>query len=169
MGWPDSATLLERFAGDRRCFVAWDGQRVAAYGWASQGQESVGELERWFRMQPGEAYIWDCATLPDYRGQGVYSALLSYMQAELRGAGVGRIWIGASLDNQPSLKGFLNAGFRPAIELTYLRVLVLRCGWMRRSPGAPASLAAAARRMIMTDDEHALGSLFVGIGRGKGS
>jgi ribosomal protein S18 acetylase RimI-like enzyme len=167
-GWSDPKALLERFDGQRRCFAAWDGQRIAAYGWASQGQESVGELERSFRMLSGEAYIWDCATLPEYRGQGIYSALLSHMQAQLRSAGVGRIWIGASLNNQPSLKGFINAGFRPAIELTYLRVLVLRFGWMRRSPGAPASLAAAARRMIMSDDERALGPLFVGIRRRKG-
>ena len=165
MGLPDPEALQQRFDGGRRCFAAWDGGWIAAYGWASQGHESVGELERTFRMQPGEAYIWDCATLPDYRGQGVYSALLDYMLAELRGAGVGRIWIGASLDNQPSLKGFANAGFQPVIELTYLRVLGLRGGWMRRKLGAPANLVAAARRMMITDDEHAFGPLILGIGQ----
>ncbi|MFL5806383.1 MAG: GNAT family N-acetyltransferase, partial [Roseiflexaceae bacterium] len=167
MGLPDPEALQRRFDDGRRCFAAWDGVRIAAYGWASQGHESVGELERTFRMQPGEAYIWDCVTLPDYRGQGLYSALLGYMLAELRSVGVGRVWIGASLDNQPSIKGFVNAGFQPVIELTYVRVLGLRCSWMRRKPGAPASLVAAAHRMISADDERPLGPLLVGIGQGS--
>jgi ribosomal protein S18 acetylase RimI-like enzyme len=103
MGARDQTVVEQRFAGARRCFAAWDGSRVAAYGWASQGDEYVGELERTFRLQAGEAYIWDCATLPEYRGRRLYSALLDYMVAELRGAGAGRIWIGASLDNLPSI------------------------------------------------------------------
>jgi ribosomal protein S18 acetylase RimI-like enzyme len=165
MGLTDPEALQQRFDGGRRCFATWGDARIVAYGWVSQGRECVGELERAFRMQPGEAYIWDCATLPDYRGRGVYSALLGYMLAELRGAGVGRVWIGAALDNRPSIKGFENAGFQPAIELIYRRVLGLRCSWLRRCPGAPAGLVAAARRMIIADDERALGPLIVGIGR----
>jgi len=161
----DLAALQQRFDGGRRCFAAWDDARIVAYGWVSQGHECVGELERAFHMLPGEAYIWDCATLPDYRGRGLYSALLGYMLAELRRAGVGRVWIGAALDNRPSIKGFENAGFQPAIELTYRRVLGLRWSWLRRCPGAPADLVAAARRMIIADGERALGPLIVGIGR----
>jgi len=90
MGERDRTVVEGRFAGARRCFAAWDGGRIAAYGWASQGHEYVGEMERTFRLQTGEAYIWDCATLPEYRGQRLYSALLDYMVAELRRAGVGR-------------------------------------------------------------------------------
>jgi ribosomal protein S18 acetylase RimI-like enzyme len=165
MGLLDQAPIQERFTAPRRCFVAWDGDRIAAYGWASQGYECVGELEREFHMQPDEAYIWDCATMPEYRAKRLYSALLGYMLAELRRSGVGRVWIGASLDNRPSIKGFVNAGFRPAITLVYRRLLALRCLWIRGYPSAPARLVAAARRMIVADDEVSLGPLILGIDR----
>jgi len=164
MGERDHTLVEQRFAGARRCFAAWDGSRIAAYGWASQGHEYVGEMERTFRLQTGEAYIWDCATLPEYRGQRLYSALLDYMVAELRRAGVGRVWIGASLDNRPSIKGFVNAGFQPAITLVYARLLGLRCGWVRGCNGAPGWLVAAATLIVVADGERALGPLIVGVG-----
>jgi ribosomal protein S18 acetylase RimI-like enzyme len=163
MGLPGATAAAGRFTGGRRCYAAWDGDRIAAYGWASRGSECVGELERAFHMAPDEAYIWDCVTLPEYRGRGLYSALLAYMFSELRDAGVRRIWIGASLDNQPSIKGFMNAGFRPAIKLVYGRLLALRCAWVIAYPDAPGPLVAAARRMIIAEDERMIGPLMVGI------
>jgi ribosomal protein S18 acetylase RimI-like enzyme len=159
------AEAARRFAGARRCFAAWDGERIAAYGWVSQGHECVGELERAFRMLPSEAYIWDCATLVEYRGRRLYSALLVHMLRELRDDGIGRVWIGASLDNRASIKGFMNAGFQPAITLAYARLLAVRGGWISGCAGAPAALVAAARRLIVADDERMLGPLMVGIRR----
>jgi ribosomal protein S18 acetylase RimI-like enzyme len=114
-------------------------------------------------MAPDEAYIWDCVTLPTYRGRGLYSALLAYMLAELREAGVRRTWIGASLDNQASIKGFMNAGFQPAIKLIYGRLLALRCAWVIAYPGTPEPLVAAAKRLIIAEEERMLGPLMVGI------
>ena len=163
MGLPTSTEAAQRFTGRRRCYVAWDGDRVVAYGWVSQGSECVGELERAFHMAPDEAYIWDCVTLPEYRGRGLYSALLSYILAELHKVGVRRTWIGASLDNQASIKGFMKAGFQPAIKLFYGRLLALRCAWAIGYPGTPDSLVAAAKRLIIAEDEQMIGPLMVGI------
>jgi ribosomal protein S18 acetylase RimI-like enzyme len=162
MGLPSAADATRRFTGRRCCYAAWDGERIAAYGWASRGYECVGELERAFHMAPDEAYIWDCVTLPEYRGRGLYSALLAYMLAELRDTGARRTWIGASLDNQPSIKGFINAGFRPAIKLIYGRLLALHCAWVIAYPHAPGELVAAAQRMIIAEDERMIGPLMVG-------
>jgi ribosomal protein S18 acetylase RimI-like enzyme len=163
MGISSSAEAALRFTSGRRCYVAWDGDRIVAYGWASRGSECVGELERTFHIAPDEAYIWDCATLPEYRGRGLYSALLAYLLAELRDVGVRRTWIGASLDNQASIKGFMNAGFRPTIKLVYGRLLALRCAWVIAYPDAPDALVAAAKRMIIAEDERMVGPLMVGI------
>jgi len=162
MGMPGAAAVAERFTAERRCYVAWDGDRIAAYGWASRGRECVGELERAFQMAPDEAYIWDCMTLPEYRGRGLYSALLAYILVELRDAGVRRTWIGASLDNRPSIKGFMNAGFQPTIKLVYGRLLALHCAWIIAYPNTPDLLVAAARRMIIAEDERVIGPLMVG-------
>lgn len=148
MGLDGVADVIERLAAGRRCFVARVDGAVAAYGWVSRGEERIGELERPFHMAAGEAYIWDCATLPPYRGKGLYGALLSHMVAALREDGVQRIWIGASLGNQPSVRGFASAGFQPVITLTYLRVLRFHGVWIRDAPNAPPALTRDVRAAL---------------------
>ena len=52
---------------------------LAAYGWVSFGEEFVGELGLHLKLLPGEAYIWDCVTVPAFRQKHLYSALLGYI------------------------------------------------------------------------------------------
>lgn len=138
-----------RFAATNRCFVARVGSALAGYGWVSHGAERIGELERTLRMKPGEAYIWDCLTLPPYRGQGVYTALLNAITATLRSEGGGRVWIGAALSNHPSLKGFARAGFRPALTISYLRIGRSNYSWIARPASvSPALYADACWAMV---------------------
>ena len=152
MGMADPGVVRARFADGRRCFAAYVAGALAAYGWASQGTERIGELERTLRMLPGEAYIWECATLPRYRRRGLYSALLCHIVGVLRAEGLRRLWIGASLDNAPSIRAFRVAGFRPVITLAYLRLLGLRRIWLRGDATAPPELIAAARRALTGGD-----------------
>lgn len=149
MGLPDAGEVEQRFAAGSQCFAAWVEGKLAAYGWVSRGAERIGELERSLLMRPDEAYIWDCATLPPYRRQGLYSALLGNIATSLRDQGIRRVWIGASLGNRPSIQGFVAAGFQPAIRLTYMRVLMARGVWVRDEPDAPPGLAADARRALV--------------------
>jgi GNAT superfamily N-acetyltransferase len=162
MGLSDPEPVLRRLATGRRCFAAWIGKEIAAYGWVSRGCECVGELEREMRMQPDEAYIWDCATLPAYRQQRLYSALLCSMTRELQADGVRRVWIGTALANRPSLQGFANAGFQPIISLTYMRFFSLSITWISGVSGASDSAVTAARRAFAAEHEHRLGLLAVG-------
>lgn len=148
MGLPDSTVVRQRFSGGRRCFAAWVDGAIAAYGWVSRGVESIGELERTFHMSPNEAYIWDCATLSQYRGQRLYSALLSYMVAALCHDGFNRLWIGASLSNTPSIRGFAAAGFHPVLQLMYRRLLGFRHVWIAGDPAASPELVAQARAAL---------------------
>lgn len=149
MGAPSPRPVRERLASGRRCFMLTVQGTTAAYGWVSQGTERIGELERTMLMLPGEAYIWDCATLPAFRRHGLYVALLRHMVGALRGEGLRRLWIGASLDNTPSIRGFRSAGFRPVITLVYLRVLGLRHIWLAGDRSAPATLVDGARRALI--------------------
>ena len=144
-----------RLASGRRCYVARVAGVIAAYGWVSQGRESIGELERELHMRPGEAYIWDCATLPAFRRRGLYSALLRYIVGVLRAEGMRRLWIGASLDNTPSLRSFAAAGFQPVLRLVYLRVLGVRGNWLVGAAAAPPALVVDARRALGADRERA--------------
>lgn len=151
MGLTDPSEIQRRFAAGSRCFVARIGDAFAAYGWVSQGEERIGELERSLRMRRGEAYIWDCVTLEPFRRQGIYSALLVYMVATLRREGLHRLWIGASQQNRPSLKGFANAGFQPVVTILYVRLLGLGYSWLVGVANAPPALVADARQALASD------------------
>ncbi|HWQ14097.1 MAG TPA: GNAT family N-acetyltransferase [Roseiflexaceae bacterium] len=162
MSLPTTEPIQRRLQSGRRCFALNVGGRVSSYGWATRGAERVGELEREFHLQDDEAYIWDCATLPGWRRQGLYSALLSHIAHRLRQEGVARVWIGASRQNRASVRGFANAGFRPVLDLTYLRVLRLTLMWVRMHPTATRAHAAAAYRLLLNARERRLGPLVLG-------
>ena len=162
MGLPQPEPVLRRLAAGRRCFGAWIEGRIAAYGWVSQAAECIGELEREIQLPAGEAYIWDCVTLPPYRRQRLYSALLSHVIAQLCREGMRRVWIGSSLGNGASIQGFANAGFRPVVVLIYARLLKLSCLWTLGHRAAPDHLVTAARRALTTDRERVWGPVMVG-------
>jgi hypothetical protein len=147
-------TLVEitrRLEGGRQCYVVWAEGQVAAYGWVSLEEEDIGELNLRIRLLPGEAYIWDCATLPAFREKLLYSALLIYMLGELRAQHLCRAWIGADLDNVASQKGMARAGFQHVADLVIERVLAMRQVWVTGLPGVPESLVAEARRAFLND------------------
>ncbi len=162
MGLADARPVLTRLATGRRCFGAWIGGGIAAYGWVSHTAECIGEQEREIRMPPRVAYIWDCATLPEYRGQRLYSALLSHMVAALGEEGVRRVWIGTALGNKPSLRGFVNAGFRPVLTLVYARLSGVHFLLETGDPAAARPLIAAARRAVASSYERAWGPVIIG-------
>lgn len=145
--------VQQRFTAGSRCFVAQIDGAIVGYGWVSRGVERIGELERSVRMRPDEAYVWDCATLSPFRRQGLYSALLGYIAAILQREGVSRLWIGSSLWNHPSLRGFANAGFQPAITIVYARLLRVSHSWVMGAVSAPPALVADARWALMDAGE----------------
>ncbi len=158
MGPRDARDIPSRLARRRRCFATWVGNQIASYGWVSQTDECIGEQERGIALQPHEAYIWDCATLPQFRNQGLYSALLSHIAAALKEEGVRRVWIGSSSRNRASLRGFVSAGFQPALALIYCRCFGLRLLW---TVARSRSLGMAARRALMTEQERTRGMFLI--------
>jgi ribosomal protein S18 acetylase RimI-like enzyme len=116
MGLHGPATIQERFAAESRCYVVRVHGMLASYGWMSFGQEWISELGLRIRLASGEVYIWDCATLPAYRGHGLYPALLGHIVEELRAEGLHRAWIGADTGSVASQKGIIRAGFQPVAD-----------------------------------------------------
>jgi ribosomal protein S18 acetylase RimI-like enzyme len=147
------AELLRRFATGRQCYAGWVAEQMVVYGWVSFKEELIGELRLQLRLHPGEAYIWDCATLPAYRGQYLYSALLGYILRELRAEQLGRVWIGANLDNEPSQRGIARAGFQRIAAVVVSRVFAMRMVWVQGWPGAPEDLVSEARRVFLDNRE----------------
>jgi ribosomal protein S18 acetylase RimI-like enzyme len=165
MNLPTPEPIRRRMQCGRRCFCLRVAGRIAAYGWVTRGAEYVGELEREFHLRDDEAYIWDCATLPAWRGRRCYSALLSQLAHQLGREGARHIWIGASRQNQASVGGFVNAGFKPVIDLSYCRAYRLTLMWIYQSAAAQHSLVAAAYRILLNAHEWRLGQLALGYRR----
>ena len=154
MGGAASGEILKRFETGRRCYAAWVADKLAAYGWVSFNEEHIGELNLRLTLLPGEAYIWDCATLPSYRQHYLYSALLVHILEELRTEGLCRVWIGADLENVASQRGIACAGFRPVADLLIARVLTLRSVWVQGRLDVPEHLVAEARRAFLNNRDR---------------
>ena len=165
MNLPTPAPIRQRLQGNRRCFSLRAAGQIITYGWVTFGVERVGELERQFHLHDDEAYIWDCGTAPAWRGQRGYSALLSQIIYRLHAEGIPRIWIGASRQNQPSIQGFVNAGFQPVIDLAYRRFFRLTLLWFRVAPNAAPALVSAAYRILLNEHERRWGQLAIGYKR----
>ncbi len=116
MKFDNPARVLHRFSEGKHCYVAKVQGTIASYGWVTFDQEDIGELGMAIHLKNDEAYIWDCATLPEYRGQRLYPALLAHMLKALRDEKLQRIWIGTDADNLPSQSGAMRVGCQPVLE-----------------------------------------------------
>ena len=157
---PDA--IIRRLERGRQCFAAWDDEQIVAYGWLTCGPEWVGEFERTLHLADGEAYIWDCATLPLYRRLHLFGALLNHVANHLQQAGLQRLWIIGLLRPSEYACGLLAAGFQPVVSLRYLRLLGYRGLLAEPRPGASASQLAAAQRLLKAQTEHRMGRWMIG-------
>lgn len=149
--------IVRRFEIGRHCYVAQVDGLVVAYGWVTYGPEYVGEFERELQISPGEAYIWDCATLPDYRRLGLFSGLLAHMTRCLAEEGTQRLWI-IGLAAAPGIdRGVAAAGFQPIFDLTYLRLATLYALRCTPAPDLTTEEIAAAIRLLKADQERGFG------------
>lgn len=146
---PAVQEVLRRFRSGGRCYTAWVDGHLAGYGWVSFKEEYVGEFNLRVRLLPGEAYIWDCFTLPAFRRLGLYSALLSQVLCDLEAGPVCRVWIGTDADNIASQRGIARAGFRAVADMVLARVLAMRLVWVQGRPGMPDGAVAEARRAFL--------------------
>lgn len=117
MGLDNPALVLQRFSTGRQSYIARVEGKIASYCWISFDEEGIGELGLSMHLLEREAYIWDCATLPVYRGQRLYPTLLAYLLGKLKSAGIRRVWIGTDADNLPSQSGVALIGSQPILEI----------------------------------------------------
>jgi len=164
MNLPSQESIHQRLQNDRRCFGLKIGEQIVAYGWVTRGVESVGELERDFHLYNDEVYVWDCGTVPAWRGKRCYSALLSHLIHQFHQEGVPRIWIGASRQNQPSIQGIIHAGFQHIIDLIYKRYFRLTFLQFYEAPAASSGHLMAAYRILL-NHEWRLGQFAIGYKR----
>ncbi len=128
----------QRWSRGDLCFGAWREDRLVHHSWVSFGHSYIGELHSSLRMEPGEAYVYDCYTDGSCRGQGIFPAVLAHVAETLFQSGTRRLWIAVEEENRSSAKAILRAGFQPAGELRYRRVGPWAQRAVERTPGAPA-------------------------------
>jgi GNAT superfamily N-acetyltransferase len=107
------AAALARVRAGHRPYIAWLDDTPVAYGWSALSRASIGELGLEFGIPAGNRYLWDFATLPDWRGLGIYPRLLQAILAR-ESAEAHRFWIGHVRDNLASKRGIVKAGFGEA-------------------------------------------------------
>src|SRR5690606_5272297 len=116
-GLPTEELARRRADGHRPYLISIDGE-PAGYGWVATRTCEIGELGICFYLPAGNRYLWDFATLPGFRGRGIYPALLSeIVRRECPPAT--RLWIIHAPENLPSGVGISRAGFQPVAELSF--------------------------------------------------
>jgi hypothetical protein len=137
-----------RMARGCRCFAALEGDAVTAYGWLSSRAEWIGEIRLEITPAAGEAYVWNCLTLPAHRRRGMFRAVLVRISSVLKSEGVTRLWIASGGTGAET--ALPAAGFRPVLlagesPLGFFRLRLLRATAI---PGADPGLVSAARGVL---------------------
>ena len=135
--------VSERLARGCRCFGAWLGPEVVAYGWLSTMAEWIGELGLEIKPASGEAYVWNCMTLAAHRRKGIFRTLLFCITAQARKEGLARLWIGSV--GKTGEKAIAEAGFNPVMRLELLRLPWLHWLRVRAADRADMGLVGSAR------------------------
>jgi GNAT superfamily N-acetyltransferase len=143
---PDADLVSLRLARGCRCFGAWLGDELAGYGWLSSGPEWIGEVELQISPGSGEAYIWNCVTLPAHRRKGVFRTLLISISAQARGVGLARLWVGSVAI--PAETAIGPSGFQPALRLDSTVIRGMRWLKVMSAEGANPFLVEAARQVL---------------------
>jgi GNAT superfamily N-acetyltransferase len=142
--------VAARLARGCRCFGAWLDDELAGYGWLSTGPEWIGELELVITPGEGEAYIWNCFTLPQLRRRGVLRALLAGIRMSAHDEDFRRLWIGSVAI--PAESAFGPSGFTPA--LVFASELIAGYRWLEVRPaaGTDPALVESAHRAVGVPD-----------------
>ena len=105
---------LTRKADPRtECYVALSGAEVVGYAWVIFEEFVIKELDYLYTMSAGEFFIFDCFVPEDWRGKGIYPAMLSAILSDQsqRNPSLRRALIGVSSLNRSSARGIIKAGF----------------------------------------------------------
>ncbi len=143
---PDGDLVAARLARGCRCFGAWFGDDLAGYGWLSSGAEWIGEMDLEITPAAGEAYIWNCLTLPMHRRKGVFRALMVGIAARARDEGLSRVWIGSVAI--PAEKAVPQVGFVPVLHFSSEVLSGIRWLKVRSETGVEPGLLAAGREVL---------------------
>jgi GNAT superfamily N-acetyltransferase len=141
--------VMPRLRRGCRCFAGLLHDEVVAYGWISTGPEWIGELGLQIRPPAGEAYIWNCVTLPAHRHRGCFGGLLLHVTRTARKEGIRQLWIG-SVDGGAE-RAIVSAGFQPVLQFQVTSLLGLRWLTVKGADGADPEFVSTAVASLGTN------------------
>ena len=102
----DRALFSKRLKDGHRCFMGIEeaSGRLTNYRWVNSSAAYVPELKQYIVLKPGEVYIYDLNTLPEFRKRGIDAYTRHCIYSYLRDNGCTKIWAYVHGDNRPSLK-----------------------------------------------------------------
>lgn len=127
----DAALLRWRFSQGELCWAAKAEEEIVSYVWAAPKRERVGELCKSIELKEGEIYLYDAFTVPEWRGKGLYPAILSRQLDYFKHKGYERALIFTVEENLASRRGILRAGFYHFQTIALTKILNLafyKCG-----------------------------------------
>lgn len=134
----DLEETRRRMAAGHQLWLARSGDEAVGWGWCATKHFAIGELAISRSLPPGNRYLWDFFTMPAERGEGFYPRLLQAIVR--RDTAADRFWLGHDLNNEPSRKGIVKAGFQE-VGLLYRQ---LGGGFLLAPSGPPERAIAAA-------------------------
>ena len=118
-GEPDGLITPRFMHGDE--FFGWMNQgRVVSFGWVTYKDRTVGPVR--FTDKINRVFLFNFYTLQEYRGRGLYSALLVDIRTVLRKENRTEFIIDVNAKNETSLKGIQKAGFISLTEFNYITI-----------------------------------------------
>jgi RimJ/RimL family protein N-acetyltransferase len=112
--WDENEMNLRRRLGDA-CYLVMDGPRCVHYSWVSRRRLYVGELGFSADLPPGDLWVYNAYTSPDYRGHAIFPAVLGAVLEDLPSGGVA--WAGVLDENAASRRALAKAGFIEVLTL----------------------------------------------------
>ncbi len=115
-----SPTQITAFQQEgQRPYLARLGTTPVAYGWSVAGRAAFGGGRVVFQVPTRNRYLESFATLPAWRGLGIYPRLLQAMLHKESHENE-RFWIVHQSSNSASERGISKAGFRVASKIYFL-------------------------------------------------
>jgi len=112
----------KRFKKDRICFMALDQEKIAYFGWISFDDEYESIFQIIVKVNDKEAYWFDCHTIPEYRRNGLHSAITAKALIYLKDKGCKKVLTHVMKNNIYSRKAFKKVGFKEKRMVTLIKI-----------------------------------------------
>jgi GNAT superfamily N-acetyltransferase len=129
-GWHPEAE--SRIRDGQACAVARHGRDIVSYCWLTCAPAWAGEIDRFVVPGPGDVYLYEAFTRPEWRGRALFPALLGRLVSFARARGRQRALIFVLSSNRPSRRAIERAGFARFAGVSRLQMWGRHWLWFRK-------------------------------------